>query len=435
MSDFQIVIPKLGESVQEAVITKIFVSKGDNVDEDDALFEIATDKVDSEIPSPVSGVISEIRFKEDDKIAVGETVMVITTETFEKVTKEEKAAAGIAFETVTKEEPAVLPSRHDIDKESVRKLSNRFYSPLVKNIAAKEGVTLTELESIKGSGEKGRVQKKDILEFIEKRKEEAAPLPVAKYEETKEKVSEKPLTKIEVGPEDTIVKMDRVRKIIADHMVLSKQTSPHVLSVVETDVTNIVQWRNKVKEEYEARYGEKLTYLPIFVEAVAGALSEFPKVNASVDGDSIILRKHINIGIAVATKDENLIVPVIRDANKLNIIGITEEINRLAKSGRENKLTIDEIQGGTFTITNFGSFGNIIGAPIINQPQIAILATGIIEKKPAVIETETGDAIAIRYKMYLSLSFDHRAIDGMYGGKFLKYISDTLEKFDVNRKI
>lgn len=428
MSDFNILMPKMGESVQEAVITKFFVKNGDFVEEDDVLFEIATEKVDSEIPSPVSGVITDIKYKENDLVAVEDIVMIIS------ISDQEPSEEAVT-EVETKEPVTEVPS----DKPnvvSINKLSNRFYSPLVKNIAKKEGIVLSELESIIGSGSNGRVQKKDILSYIEG-KGRAVPSealteaagPILEISGKKEKVS------IPVGPEDKVVKMDRVRKIIADHMVMSKRTSPHVLSVVETDVTNIVLWRSKVKNEFELKYGKKLTYMPIFIEAVAQALTEFPGINASVDGDNIIFKKGINISIAVATDDGNLVVPVIKNANKLNITGITEETNRLAKLGRENKLGVDDMQGGTFTITNFGSFGNIIGAPIINQPQVAILATGTIEKKPAVIETGIGDAIAIRHKMFLSLSYDHRVVDGMYGGKFLKYISDILEQFDINRRI
>jgi 2-oxoglutarate dehydrogenase E2 component (dihydrolipoamide succinyltransferase) len=409
MSDFQIIMPKMGESVQEAVITKIFVNDGDLIDEDDVLFEIATDKVDSEIPSPVSGVVSEIKFKENDLVAVGEVVMLISID--------------------------VAPAHETVEK-SINTLSNRFYSPLVKTIASKENISLSELELIQGSGENGRVQKKDILAFIEKRKELLTTETDSKgFIKTADKTERETVNYTHNDSEHTVVKMDRVRKIIADHMVMSKRTSPHVLSVVEADVTNIVLWRNRVKEEFLLKYGEKLTYLPIFIEACAVALTKFPGINASVDKDNIILKKHINIAIAVATNNGNLVVPVIKDVNKMSLLGITGETNRMAEKGRENKLSLDELQGGTFTITNFGSFGNLIGAPIINQPQVAILATGTIVKKPTVIETETGDVIAIRHKMYLSLSYDHRVIDGMYGGKFLKYISDILEQFDINQQI
>ncbi|MBN2637369.1 MAG: 2-oxo acid dehydrogenase subunit E2, partial [Prolixibacteraceae bacterium] len=315
-----------------------------------------------------------------------------------------------------------------------RELSNRFYSPLVRTIAKEENISIDELEKIEGSGANGRVQKKDILDYIENRGKSRKPESASIDEKVSEKKAVKPAP-VSVGANDQIIEMDRVRKMIAEHMVMSKEVSAHVTSVVEADVTEIVFWRNKNKEAFQEKYGEKITYMPIFTEAVAAAIAEFPLLNSSVDGDKIIIKKDVNIGIAVAKPDGNLIVPVIKNAEQKNLVGLTKDLNRLANAARTNKLSIDEIQGGTFTITNFGSFRNLIGTPIINQPQVAILATGSIEKKPAVMETPTGDAIVIRHKMFLSLSYDHRIIDGALGGAFLRKIADNLEQFDINRSI
>ncbi len=321
-------------------------------------------------------------------------------------------------------------------------MSNRFYSPLVRKIAQEEKIMVAELETIPGSGAHGRVRKKDLLAYLDRRAARpdpaALPGPVAQVPGAvvPKAASVAPAAvQVIAGEEDQVVEMDRIRKLIADHMVMSKQVSPHVTSVVEADVTNLVLWRTRVKDLFQTTYGEKLTYMPVFIEAVARALAEYPGVNASVDGDKIILRRHKNIGIAVARPDGNLIVPVIRNAEEKNLVGITKTLNRLAEAARNNRLSPEEIQGGTFTITNFGSFRNLIGTPIINQPQVAILATGSIEKKPAVLELPTGDVIAIRHKMYLSLSYDHRVVDGALGGAFLRRIADLLEAFDINRNI
>ena len=434
MSDFHVLIPKLGESIQEATVTKLFVKQGDTIVEDDLLFEVATDKVDSEIPSPVAGIIKEIRCAEGDIIPVGQIVMIISMGN-EAVSVPEVPDKPLIPDTspetptpVVVIHPPVVP----IDKNELNE-SGRFYSPLVKSIAAKEGISLNELSSITGSGLGGRVQKTDIVDYIEQRnsgKNSASSQVIPPALPSKPQVlqTEKPKISVSIGAEDTILKMDRIRKLIANHMVMSKQVSPHVTTVVEADVTNLVLWRNRSKDEFERKYGEKLTFMPFFAEATAKALSEFRQVNASVDDDNIILRKHINVGIAVATNDGNLVVPVIKDADSKNIIGITRELNAFAKAGRENKLSPDDLQGGTFTITNFGSFGGLIGTPIINQPQVAILAVGLIEKKPAVMETPTGDAIVVRHKMFLSLSYDHRVVDGMLGGRFLRRIADLLEQ-------
>lgn len=427
MSDFHVLVPKLGESIQEATITKLFVNQGDTVVEDDLLFEVATDKVDSEIPSPVAGVVKEILCSENDLIPVGQLVMIISTgnEGVPSVTGVlvHELARNIVIPAGTVQQATPLNKNEPTD-------DHRFYSPLVKSIAANEGIPLQELASIKGSGLGGRVQKIDIVGYIaQKGLETSNPYPPA----SPIVQSDKPKMSVSIGPDDTIVKMGRIRKLIADHMVMSKQVSPHVTTVVEADVTNLVLWRNRAKVEFEQKYGEKLTYMPFFAEAAAKALAEFRQVNASVDGDSIILHKEINIGIAVATNDGNLVVPVIKDVDTKNIIGISRELNKLAKVGRDNKLNPDDIQGGTFTITNFGSFGGLIGTAIINQPQVAILAVGLIEKRPSVMETPTGDAIVVRHKMFLSLSYDHRVVDGMLGGNFLRRIADLLEQFEPTK--
>ena len=432
MSQFQIVMPKLGESIQEATITKWFVKEGDTIEEDDVLFEVATDKVDSEIPSPVDGVITKILHPEDAVLPVGEVLAIVEIEGESEDDSNVDGMAGTEEKEQQPSEPEISKSeegRVEAKVEDIRSLSNRYYSPLVKTIAKEENISVKELESIEGSGTNGRVQKKDLLEYIERRK-------FGKQQPSGQaSVTEPPKIPVSIGANDQIIEMDRVRRLIADHMVMSKRVSPHVTSVVEADVTNLVFWRNKNKDLFLQKYGEKITYMPVFAEAVAIALSEFPMVNSSVDGNNIILRKDINIGIAVAKPDGNLIVPVIKNSEQKNLVGMARELNRLADAARSNKLTPEEIQDGTFTITNFGSFRNLIGTPIINQPQVAILATGSIEKKPAVMETPTGDAIVIRHKMFLSLSYDHRVVDGALGGAFLRRIADILEEFDINRTI
>ena len=437
MASFNIVMPKLGESIQEGTITKWFVKEGDTIEEDDVLFEVATDKVDSEIPSPVDGVITKILYPEDSLVAVGEVLAVVSLDG--QGVEEAPVAETPNVEETPVTEEKVTETSASVDDS--RKLSNRFYSPLVKTIAKEENVSLEELENIEGSGAGGRVQKKDILDYLENRgtaqpAQTAAKTPsVATVAASAPTVERKAPMTVTPAAGDQVIEMDRIRKIIADHMVMSKQVSPHVTSVVEADVTELVLWRNRNKDAFQKKYGDKITFMPIFTEAVAQALAEFPLVNSSVSGDKIIMKKDINVGIAVAKPDGNLIVPVIRNAEQRNLVGLTKELNRLADAARNNKLDPNDIQGGTFTITNFGSFGNIIGTPIINQPQVAILATGIIEKKPAVLETPSGDVIAIRHKMYLSLSYDHRIIDGALGGAFLRRIADILEKFDTNRAI
>ncbi len=427
-------MPKLGESIREATITKWFVHEGDPVKEDDILFEVATDKVDSEIPSPVEGIISRILHPVESTLPVGEVVAVIRLEGSPEKAVAEPPTAGHTIPSQIGERE-LKPS--EISMEAPRIISKRFYSPLVRRIAKEEKVTAGELEKVKGTGTSGRVRKKDILGYLEQRNLSAehkgfsiSPGPGSSSPEVRNRD-----ISVTAGAEDEIVEMDRIRKLIADHMVMSKRISPHVTSVVEADVTNLVRWRNQVKEDFQVRYGEKLTYMPLFIEAVTRALGEFPGINASVDGDRIILRRNRNIGIAVARPDGNLIVPVIKNSEEKNLVGITKALNHLAEAARTGRLNPEEIQGGTFTITNFGSFRNLIGTPIINQPQVAILATGSIEKKPAVLELPSGDVIAIRHKMYLSLSYDHRVVDGAMGGAFLRRIADLLEAFDVRRTI
>ncbi len=431
MSIFEILMPKMGESVEEATITKWFVSEGDTIQEDDVLLEIATDKVDSEIPSPVAGIVKEIKYNVDDVVAVGLPVAVILLEGADDTSDD---LPQLKETEVVATAPVVVDAATvSVDTASINKTSDRFYSPLVRSMAQQEGISADELEKIAGTGKDGRVTKNDMLNYLANRGSQLTAAPVAPA--VKNPVNEQRKVQVSVSANDDIIEMDRMRKLIADHMVMSKQVSPHVTSVVEADVTNIVLWRTKVKDAYLKKYGQKITYMPIFTEAIARALRDFPGVNASVDGNNIIIRKNVNIGMAVALPSGNLIVPVIKQADQKNLIGLTGDINRLANLARENKLSPDDIQGGTFTVTNFGSFKNIIGTPIINQPQVAILATGSIEKKPAVIETPTGDTIGIRQKMFLSLSYDHRIVDGALGGGFLRRIADYLEAFDINREI
>jgi len=444
MSEFKIQMPKLGESVQEATITKWFVKEGDRIEEDEPLFEVATDKVDSEIPSPVDGVIKKIFFQLNALVPVGEIVAIITTEdddssepNTEVVSEPEKPKVQ---EQKAKSEPVTVSSTvQAVETKTVEKSNEtkttRFYSPLVLSIASSEQVSLSELESIQGSGLNNRLQKKDILDYIESRKTgNIIQTPSVQTVQVKEAPAPAKVS-ASLGSSDQIIEMDRVRKIIADHMVMSKQVSPHVTAVVEADVTNLVLWRTKVKDDFTAKYGDKITYMPIFIEAVARAITEFPLLNSSVDGYKIIVHKDVNIAVAVAKPDGNLVVPVIKNAEQKNLVGLTKNMNQLADAARKNKLSVEDYQRGTFTITNFGSFRNLIGTPIINQPQVAILATGSIEKKPAVMETPTGDAIVVRHKMFLSLSYDHRIIDGALGGAFLRRIADILEEFSIDREV
>lgn len=457
MTQFELQMPKLGESIEEATITKWFVKVGDRVEDDDVLLEIATDKVDSEIPSPVSGTVVKIQYEQDQTVPVGTVIAVIDTSGGDvstgdtadsaapQATVPDKEAGQTATTAAAREDTVEEAETAPAPAGEKKGDTGRFYSPLVLTIAREEGISMEELESIQGSGRDGRVQKKDILEYVKGGKvpaaapsgEQAVSRPVTEpVAPAAPKVpQEKPRVSASVSAGDEIIEMDRMRKLIAEHMIMSKQTSAHVTNMIEADVTDIVLWRNRVKDEFQRREGEKITYLPVFMEAVIQALKDFPMINASVEGDRIILKKDINLGIAVALPSGNLIVPVIKRADSLNLLGLTKALNKLADDARNNKLSPDDIQGGTFTISNFGTFRNVMGTPIINQPQVAILATGTVEKKPAVIETPTGDVIGIRHKMFLSLTYDHRIIDGAYGGAFLRKLADYLENFDGNKVI
>ena len=447
MAHFELIMPKLGESVEEATIIKWFVNVGDAVEDDDVLLEIATDKVDSEIPSPVSGTVTKILFQQDETVPVGTIIALIDTSGEATADIAEKPGELVEEQPVdVKGESVQAFAGKDIaqtDDEPVQKSSGsgKFYTPLVLKIAREEGISMQELDSITGSGRNGRVQKNDVLAFIKGRTEPGKPSapvasrPDAKHEGEPSKAPDKPKVSISVSAGDEIIEMDRMRKLIADHMVMSKQVSPHVTNMIEADVTNVVLWRNRIKDEFFQREKEKITFLPVFLEAVIKAIRDYPMINSSLDGDNIIIRKNINLGIAVALPAGNLIVPVIKQADQLNLLGITRSLNELANRARNNKLGPDDIHGGTFSISNFGTFRNVMGTPIINQPQAAILAIGTVEKKPAVIETPTGDVIGIRYKMFLSLTYDHRIIDGAYGGAFLRKLADYIEEFDSTTSI
>jgi 2-oxoglutarate dehydrogenase E2 component (dihydrolipoamide succinyltransferase) len=435
MAKFEIVMPKLGESIIEATITKWLKAVGDTIEEDDAILEIATDKVDSEIPSPVDGVLIETFFEEGDVVDVGTLIAIIEMEDEETETPtEEKASTGIKVDQINKEvEEAAQEIVIEATETTVSdfKTSNRFYSPLVKSIAKEENITFEDLEKIAGSGKAGRLTKQDILNYLENRGK--AKTAITKVPPTKPVKA--PGEKIALGTGDRVEEMSRMRKLIADHMVMSKQVSPHVTSFIEADVTKIVNWRNKVKDSFLKREGEKITYTPIFINAAAKALRDYPGLNVSVDGSKIIYKKNIHIGMAAALPNGNLIVPVIKNTDQRNLIGMAKTVNDLASRARANKLTPDEISGGTFTITNFGSFDSLTGTPIINQPQVAILGLGAIVKRPVVIETPEGDTIGIRSIMMLSLAYDHRVVDGALAGLYLKCLREYLENFDINQSI
>lgn len=444
MAQVELKMPKMGESVHEATIIRWLKNEGENIDADESVLEIATDKVDSEVPSTAAGVLIKRLFNEGDVVQVGTAIAIIGS----AADANSSLSASNSSEIITPVINPVLATPVSSQKQqqinnTVVSTEGRFYSPLVRTIAAAEGVSQNILDSIPGTGAEGRVTKKDILSFIESGKNykiNAAPLVETSGVNTPKATSTQNanssnIPTSSISGDFEIVEMDRMRKLIADHMVMSKHTSPHVTSFVEADVTNLVMWREKIKQVFEKREGEKITYTPVFIEAVVKAIKDFPMINISVDGTKIIIKKNINIGMAAALPSGNLIVPVIKNADRLNMVGLTKTVNDFAKRARANKLQPDEIQGGTFTITNVGTFGNVMGTPIINQPQVAILATGAIRKKPAVIETPQGDAIAIRHMMFLSLSYDHRVVDGSLGGTFLKRIADYLEQFDINREI
>lgn len=439
MSAFEIKMPKLGESITEGTIMSWSVKVGDIVKEDSVLFEVNTAKVSAEIPAPVAGKIIKIFYKEGDTVPVGTVVALLDTDG-ERAgeTPEEPAAEPTIAKT-----PAPEPSRQEAAKEPVAKAvketespktEERWYSPIVLQLAQEAHISDEELRQIKGTGYMGRLSKKDVNDYIEQKKKGTAQAPAkaapAQAAPAQAVTQQAATTSISKDGDTEIREMDYVRRIIADHMILSKKTSAHVTNVLEADVTKLVRWRDKNKETFQRQQGISLTYMPVITEAVSKALAEFPIVNSSVEGYNIILKKHINIGIAVSLNDDNLIVPVIHDADRLNLNGLAQAIDSLAVKARNNKLQPAEIEGGTFTITNFGSFKSLFGTPIINQPQVAILGVGYIEKKPAVVETPEGDLIAIRHKMYLSLSFDHRVIDGALGGRFLRRIADYLENWN-----
>ena len=435
MARFELKLPKMGESVAEATITNWLKEVGDKIEADEAVLEIATDKVDSEVPSEVSGVLVEKLFGKDDLVQVGQTIAIIETE------------GGNVEAPSAESAPAVAEIQKTIEsvKESVSapvnfSESDKFFSPLVKNIAKEEGVSLAELEGISGSGKEGRVTKEDILSYVKNRESQPAVAVVEPVKVVAAAVAaqapvskSQPATPVSVNGGDEVIEMDRMRKLISGYMMASVQTSAHVQSFIEVDVTNIVKWRDKVKNAFEKREGEKLTYTPIFMEAVAKALKDFPGMNISVDGDFIIKKKNINLGMAAALPNGNLIVPVIKSADQLNLVGMAKAVNDLGNRAKMGKLKPDDTQGGTYTVTNVGTFGSVFGTPIINQPQVGILALGAIRKVPAVIETPEGDFIGIRQKMFLSHSYDHRVVDGALGGSFVKRVAEYLEAFDVNR--
>ncbi len=436
MAKFELKLPKMGESVAEATITNWLKNVGEAIEADEAVLEIATDKVDSEVPSEVSGILTEILFKVDDVVQVGQTIAIIETEggTISEAPSVETTAAATTIEKQVEVAKEISAPVNFNDSE-------KFFSPLVKNIAKEEGISVSQLEAIAGSGKDGRVTKDDILNYIKDQKNiNQTTAPATSIQTVAQPAAQnlQPVTTAKAAPVsvnggDEIIEMDRMRKLISGYMMASIQTSAHVQSFIEVDVTNIVKWRDKVKGPFEKREGEKLTFTPIMMEAVAKALKDFPGMNISVNGDTIIKRKNINLGMAAALPNGNLIVPVIKNADQLNLVGMAKAVNDLGNRAKAGKLKPDDTQGGTYTVTNVGTFGSVFGTPIINQPQVGILALGAIRKVPAVIETPEGDFIGIRQKMFLSHSYDHRVVDGALGGSFVKRVADYLEAFDPNR--
>ncbi len=430
MALIEMIMPKMGESIMEGTVLTWLKKVGDEIEEDESVLEVATDKVDTEIPATHAGVLKEILAQEGDVIEVGKPIAIISTSGEEVVTKDSSEP-----KTASIEEAEVIAHTPNKTIVVATKLtaptSGRFYSPLVLNIAKKESILMQELETVSGTGKEGRVTKKDILAYVTDRGNGTFIVPPA----TTNGKSMPAKVQVSISAGDEIIEMDRMRKMIAERMVDSKRISPHVTSFVEADVTNIVQWRNKVKDEFFRNQGEKLTFTPILMEAIIKAIKDFPMINISLDGDKIIKKKAINVGMAVALPTGNLIVPVIKNADQYNLAGLTKQVNDLAKRARENNLKPDNLSGGTYTISNVGSFGNVMGTPIIVQPQVAILALGAIIKKPAVIETLQGDAIAIRHKMFLSHSYDHRVVDGALGGMFVRRVADYLESFDIDQVV
>lgn len=451
MAQVELKMPKMGESVHEATIIRWLKNEGDRVEADETVLEIATDKVDSEVPSTAAGILTKRLFNEGDVVQVGTAIAIISSGDGAPAEKPVAAPATAPASAISPSTPVAdiphvpVATAPTAAPSTISQNGNRFYSPLVRTIAQTEGISQPELDSIPGTGAEGRVTKKDILAFIEQKKNGVAPTATPSTANLSVQVpvinTPQPVNSPSISPTSSvsgdveIIEMDRMRKLIADHMVMSKQTSPHVTSYVEADVTNLVLWRDRVKKEFEKREGEKITFTPVFIEAIVRAIKDFPLINVSVEGTKIIVKKNINIGMATALPSGNLIVPVIKNADRLNLTGITKSVNDLANRARMNKLQPDEIQGGTFTLTNVGSFGNVMGTPIINQPQVAIMAVGAIRKKPAVIETPMGDAIAIRHMMFLSMSYDHRVVDGSLGGRFIRKVADYLEAFDSAREI
>ena len=424
MTHFELVMPKMGESIIEATILRWTKNIGDLIEIDDTLVEIATDKVDTDVPSPVKGKLINILFNENDVVPVGQTIAIIATEmdTDENTYISQDIVTNVSPVNHTETYSPDYQINNPVTSIAPTIKSNRFYSPLVKNMALKENISYEQLDTITGTGMQGRVTKNDLLNYLESIKNVGS---------SKSKVPEKIVTRS--SGENEIIEMDRMRRLIADHMVMSKRTSAHVTSFAEADVTEIVLWREKIKKPFEAKYQQKITFTPIFIQAVAKALCDFPLINISVEGDKIIIKKDINIGMATALPSGNLIVPVIKNADTLSLLELTTKVNNFADRARNNQLKPDEVQGGTFTTTNVGTFGSIMGTPIINQPQVAILAIGAIKKKPAVVETPYGDLIAIRHLMFLSLSYDHRVVDGALGSSFLRRIADYIENFDGNQ--
>lgn len=446
MAIVDLVMPKMGESIMEATVLKWHKKPGDAVKMDETVLEIATDKVDSEVPSTGAGTITEILFKENDVVPVGTVIARIDTAGSGAAAAPQQAAAPVAQAPAPVQQAAAPAVPQAAPTVAAASSGNRFYSPLVLNIAATEGISMAELENIPGTGNEGRVTKKDILAYVANRGSQpaaqpaqapvAAPAPQAPaVQQQAAPAAASTSAPANYGSNVEIIEMDRMRKLIADHMVRSKATSPHVTSFTECDVTNIVRWRDKNKGAFEKKYGEKITFTPIFIEAIVNCIKKYPMINSSVDGDKIIVKKDINIGMATALPSGNLIVPVIKNSDTKNLLGLTKDVNGLANAARNNKLKADDTQGGTFTLTNVGTFGSLMGTPIINQPQVAILAVGSIKKRPMVIETAEGDVIAIRHMMYLSLSYDHRIVDGSLGASFLTAVANELEAFDPNRNV
>lgn len=434
MADYKLILPAMGEGVMEATVINWLKNVGDNIEEDESVVEIATDKVDSDVPSPVAGKLKEILVNVDGIAKIGEPIAILEVEgevsSAEPVAIPAETSISEPETSVVTELEKPLQSSESLDVSS----SDKFFSPLVKSIAQQEGISVAELESIQGSGKEGRVTKEDILKFVESKKSGSVQTATQATTPVSTPALAQPQPMI-VSGEDEIIEMDRMRKIIAQNMVQAKQIAPHVTSFIEADVTNIVLWRNKHKDEFLKKNGEKITFMPIFIEAIAKAIKDFPMINVSVNGDQIIKKKNINIGMAAALPTGNLIVPVIKNADQYSLAGLAKQVNDLANRARQNKLKPDEIQGGTYTITNIGSFGNTLGTPIIPQPQVAIMAVGAIVKKPAVVETPQGDVIAIRHKMYLSHAYDHRVVDGALGGGFVQRVAQYLEAFDLNTPV